>query len=132
MSDSYVLPLLTQNIYLDVLGGKGRSLAKMAQAGFAIPDGYYVNRRFTNSNDYYIKTDVPNGAKMFVRVPLQTKMEPDFDTGNVRFKSRERNVGWRIDYFIVSSSLRNNVVNTEIHNEYFGSDHCPISLDLSF
>ena len=55
-----------------------------------VPDGYYVNRRFTNSNDYYIKTDVPNGAKMFVRVPLQTKMEPDFDTGNVRFKSRER------------------------------------------
>ena len=55
-----------------------------------VPNGYFVNRRFTNSNDYYIKTDVPNGAKMFVRVPLQTKMEPDFDTGNVRFKSRER------------------------------------------
>ena len=55
-----------------------------------VPDGYYVNRRFTNSNDYYIKTDVPNGAKMFVRVTLQTKMEPDFDTRNVRFKSRER------------------------------------------
>ena len=55
-----------------------------------IPDGYYVNRRFTNSNDYFIKTDVPNGTKMFVRVPLQTKMEPDFDTGNVRFKARER------------------------------------------
>ncbi|GIR72527.1 MAG: hypothetical protein CM15mP75_0390 [Flammeovirgaceae bacterium] len=51
---------------------------------------------------------------------------------NYRFKSRERNVGWRIDYFMISSSLRNNVVNTEIHNEYFGSDHCPISLDLSF
>ena len=43
MSDSYVLPLSTQNIYLDVLGGKGRSLAKMAQAGFAIPQGYCVS-----------------------------------------------------------------------------------------
>jgi len=55
-----------------------------------VPDGYFVNRRFTNSNDYFIKTDVPNGTKMFVRVPLQTKMEPDFDTGNIRFKARER------------------------------------------
>jgi hypothetical protein len=55
-----------------------------------VPDGYFVNRRFTSVNDYFIKTDVPNGTKMFVRVPLQTKMEPDFDTGNVRFKSRER------------------------------------------
>ena len=55
-----------------------------------IPDGYYVNRRFTNSNDYFIKTDVPNGTKMFNRTPLQTKMEPDFDTGNLRFKARER------------------------------------------
>ena len=55
MSDSYVLPLLTQNIYLDVLGGKGRSLAKMAQAGFAIPDGYYVTtfayREFVEENN---------------------------------------------------------------------------------
>jgi len=55
-----------------------------------IPGGYMVNRRFTDTNAYFIKTDVPNGTKMFVRVPLQTKMEPDFDTGNVRFKARER------------------------------------------
>ena len=55
-----------------------------------IPEGFMVNRRFTDTNAYFIKTDVPNGAKMFVRVPLQTKMEPDFDTGNLRFKARER------------------------------------------
>ena len=55
-----------------------------------VPDGFFVNRRFTNTNDYFIKTDVPNGTKMFNRVPLQTKMEPDFDTGNLRFKARER------------------------------------------
>ena len=55
-----------------------------------MPGGYTVNRRFTDTNAYFIKTDVPNGTKMFVRVPLQTKMEPDFDTGNVRFKARER------------------------------------------
>jgi len=51
---------------------------------------------------------------------------------NYRFKSRDRNVGWRIDYFMISSSLIENVSKTEIHNEYYGSDHCPISLELSF
>ena len=55
-----------------------------------VPNGFFVNRRFTDTNGYFIKTDVPNGAKMFVRSPLKTKMEPDFDTGNLRFKSRER------------------------------------------
>ena len=45
---------------------------------------------FTPNDDWFLKTDVPNGAKMFVRSPLQTKMEPDFDTGNIRFKARER------------------------------------------
>ena len=55
-----------------------------------IPDGFYVNRRFTDVNAWFIKTDVPNGTKMFNRTPLQTKMEPDFDTGNLRFKARER------------------------------------------
>ena len=55
-----------------------------------IPDGFYVNRRFTDANAWFIKTNVPNGTKMFNRTPLQTKMEPDFDTGNLRFKARER------------------------------------------
>jgi|TARA_E500000318_G_scaffold1756_3_gene2464 hypothetical protein len=55
-----------------------------------LPRGYFVNRRFTDTNAFFIKTDSPNGAKMFVRAPLQTKMEPDFDTGNLRFKARER------------------------------------------
>lgn len=60
-----------------------------------IPKGYYVNRRFTDVNAYFILTDVPNGTKMFVRSPLGTKMEPDFDTGNLRFKARERySFGW--------------------------------------
>ena len=55
-----------------------------------VPEGYFINRRLTDTDAYFIKTDVPNGAKMFVRSPLQTKMEPDFDTGNLRFKARER------------------------------------------
>ena len=60
-----------------------------------VPGGFFVNRRFTDTNAWYIKTDVPNGTKMFVRAPLATKMEPDFDTGNLRFKARERySFGW--------------------------------------
>jgi hypothetical protein len=55
-----------------------------------VPNGFYVNRRFTDGDAWFIKTDVPNGTKMFIRTPLQTKMEPDFDTGNLRFKARER------------------------------------------
>ena len=55
-----------------------------------VPEGYFINRRFTDTDAWFVKTDVPNGTKMFVRSPLQTKMEPDFDTGNLRFKARER------------------------------------------
>jgi len=55
-----------------------------------LPEGYHINRRFSDTTSWFIKTDVPNGTKMFVRSPLQTKMEPDFDTGNLRFKARER------------------------------------------
>ena len=55
-----------------------------------VPNGFYVNRRFTDTDAWFLKTDVPNGTKMFIRTPLQTKMEPDFDTGNLRFKARER------------------------------------------
>jgi hypothetical protein len=60
-----------------------------------VPGGFFVNRRFTDTNAWFIKTDCPNGTKMFVRAPLQTKMEPDFDTGNLRYKARERYIfGW--------------------------------------
>lgn len=46
--------------------------------------------------------------------------------------ARERNVGWRIDYFMVSESLTSKIKNAEIHNDVFGSDHCPVSLEISF
>jgi len=60
-----------------------------------LPKGSHINRRFTDTDAWFVKTNVPNGAKMFNRVPLQTKMEPDFDTGNLRFKARERySFGW--------------------------------------
>ncbi len=47
-----------------------------------------------------------------------------------RFRSRERNTGWRIDYFLTSNRLRDRITNASIHTEIFGSDHCPIELDI--
>jgi phage major head subunit gpT-like protein len=63
-----------------------------------IPQGYSVNNYVTDTDAFYIITDVPNGMKHFQRTPLSTKMEGDFDTGNVRYKARERYVFGVSDY----------------------------------
>ena len=56
----------------------------------SIPEGFRVNHYLTDSDAFFITTDVPNGMKHFVRTPMQTSMDGDFDTGNVRYKARER------------------------------------------
>jgi hypothetical protein len=56
----------------------------------SIPDGYTINHFLTDTNAWFLTTDVPNGMKHFVRTPLSNSMDGDFDTGNVRYKSRER------------------------------------------
>ena len=56
----------------------------------SIPEGYTVNNYLTDVNAWFLTTDVPNGMKHFVRTPLSNSMDGDFDTGNVRYKSRER------------------------------------------
>ena len=63
-----------------------------------IPQGYSVNNYLTDTDAFYILTDVPNGMKHFERTPMTTKMEGDFDTGNVRYKARERYVFGVSDY----------------------------------
>jgi hypothetical protein len=61
----------------------------------SIPEGYTINHFLTDANGWYLTTDVPNGMKHFVRTPLSNSMDGDFDTGNVRYKSRERySFGW--------------------------------------
>jgi hypothetical protein len=61
----------------------------------SISEGYTVNNFLTDSNGWFLMTDVPNGLKHFVRTPLANSMDGDFDTGNVRYKSRERySFGW--------------------------------------
>jgi hypothetical protein len=63
-----------------------------------IPQGYSVNNYLTDTDAFYFITDVPNGMKHFERTPMTTKMEGDFDTGNVRYKARERYVFGVSDY----------------------------------
>jgi hypothetical protein len=61
----------------------------------SIPEGYAVNHFLTDPDAWFLTTDVPNGLKHFVRTPMSTNMDGDFDTGNVRYKARERySFGW--------------------------------------
>ena len=61
----------------------------------SIPEGYTVNHWLTDTDGWFLTTDVPNGMKHFVRSPMSTSMDGDFDTGNVRYKARERySFGW--------------------------------------
>lgn len=70
-----------------------------------IPEGYVINHFLTDVNAWFLTTDVPNGLKHFVRTPLQNTMDGDFDTGNVRYKARERySFGWSDPLAIFGSS----------------------------
>ena len=61
----------------------------------SIPEGYAINHFLTDTNAWFLTTDVPNGMKHFIRTPLAQSMDGDFDTGNVRYKARERySFGW--------------------------------------
>ena len=71
------------------VGSANNDINAIASMGM-IPQGYVVNNFLTDTDAFFIKTDVPNGLKMFVRSPIKTAMEGDFDTGNVRYKARER------------------------------------------
>lgn len=59
-------------------------------------------------------------------------MEEIYSWWSYRFKAREKNAGWRIDYFLTSSSLDDRLVGAKIHTEVLGSDHCPVELEISF
>jgi hypothetical protein len=76
------------------VGTTDNDINALKQLG-AIPEGYAVNHFLTDSNAWFLLTDVPNGLKHFERVALATSMDGDFDTGNVRYKARERySFGW--------------------------------------
>ena len=73
------------------VGTADNDINAMASMGM-MPQGYRVNHYLTDTDAFFIMTDAPNGMKMFVRSPIKTAIEGDFDTGNVRFKARERYV----------------------------------------
>ena len=62
---------------------------------------------------------------------MQHPGEAKYSWWSYRMQARERNVGWRIDYFLVSDNIKDRIVSTDILNDIFGSDHCPVSLELS-
>ena len=71
----------------------------------SIPEGYTINHYLTDTSAWFLTTDVPNGLKHFVRTPLQNSMDGDFDTGNVRYKARERySFGWSDPLGVFGSS----------------------------
>ena len=71
------------------VGTSDNDLNALASKGM-LPQGYVVNNFLTDTDAFFIKTDVPNGLKMFNRAAIKTAMEGDFDTGNMRYKARER------------------------------------------
>ena len=76
------------------IGTTDNDINALKQMG-AIPEGYTVNHFLTDTNAWFLTTDVPNGLKHFVRASMNTSMDGDFDTGNVRYKARERySFGW--------------------------------------
>ena len=77
----------------------------------------------------------PNDNKSAGYIDSFRHLNPDtvkYSWWSYRAGARERNVGWRIDYFLVSPLLKDKIANASIHNEVFGSDHCPVSVQLSF
>ena len=71
------------------VGTADNDINALASMGM-IPEGYRINNFLTDTDSFFIMTDIPNGLKHFVRSPIKTAIEGDFDTGNVRFKARER------------------------------------------
>ena len=80
----------TTNALNSTNGITNQNAINAVKAGRYFPKGWYSNTRFTDTDAFFIKTSVPNSAIMFQRTPMQTAMEGDFNTGNLRFKSRER------------------------------------------
>jgi hypothetical protein len=82
----------TRLLETSLRGGTTENDVNALKTNGSIPEGYVINHFLTDTNAWFLKTDVPNGLKHFVRVPLATSMDTDFDTGNQRFKARERYV----------------------------------------
>ena len=92
------------------------------------PDTNHMNAGF--SDEERAKMTELLGAGFIDTWRSQHPLEAKYSWWSYRMAARERNVGWRIDYFLVSAGLAPRIVSTDIHNEIFGSDHCPVELVL--
>lgn len=88
-----------------------------------------MNAGFTDEERSCMTALLSNGFTDTYRF-LHPDVTDVYSWWSYRFRSREKNTGWRIDYFITSDSLRPNIVSADIHTEIFGSDHCPVELVL--
>lgn len=90
-----------------------------------------------NKTAGYTQVEI-DGMDAFLKaglVDIYRKLHPDkvaYSYWSYRFKARERNTGWRLDYFLLSNSLVDKVKSVEILDEYYGSDHCPVMLEIEF
>ena len=80
----------TRLLQTDLRTGTADNDINALRSNGSIPEGYRVNHYLTDTDAFFVTTDVPNGMKHFVRTPMSTSMDGDFDTGNVRYKARER------------------------------------------
>ncbi|HIP36189.1 MAG TPA: exodeoxyribonuclease III [Crocinitomix sp.] len=88
-----------------------------------------------NKTAGYTQVEIDGMTNMlsFGLVDIYRELNPDkeeYTYWSYRFKARERNTGWRIDYFLISKELKNKVLDIKILNQYYGSDHCPVVLEL--
>ena len=91
-------------------------------------EDWYKNAGFTDEERAKMTRFLENGFVDTFRTLHPD--DPTYSWWSYRFKAREKNAGWRIDYFIVSERLLDQVTGASIHNEIFGSDHCPVELDI--
>ena len=92
------------------------------------PKTNHNNAGFTDEERDKMTTLLNNGF-----IDTFRTLHPDdvtYSWWSYRFHAREKNAGWRIDYFLTSERLRDNITNASIHTEIYGSDHCPVELDL--
>lgn len=92
------------------------------------PKGNHMNAGFTDEERGKMSAWLASGFIDTYRTLYPEKVE--YSWWSYRFQSRPKNIGWRIDYFIVSERLRNYIKDAKIHGEILGSDHCPVELDI--
>lgn len=93
------------------------------------PKSNHRNAGFTDEEREKM-TNALNSGRIDTYRYFYPKRTEIYSWWSYRFKARERNAGWRIDYFIVSESLKNALKSADIHTDVFGSDHCPVELVL--